>query len=126
MSFSVILNTSQYLSSWPALSFVVLTLTTTMEASSSSLSSLRHRLRATVCCCFGQGGGAGERMRWRRRAGVGEFRYDPLSYALNFDGGGVDVCDEEEEDVHAGRGDGLLYQSFSSRLSTPAAIVKVA
>ncbi|KAL6629060.1 hypothetical protein ACP70R_028825 [Stipagrostis hirtigluma subsp. patula] len=108
-----------------------------MEASPppppSSLSALRHRLRATVCCCFGQGGGGllGERMRWRRRAGVGEFRYDPLSYALNFDEGvdvdGDDDVDEEEEPVHAGRRDGLLlYRSFSSRISTPAAIVEVA
>ncbi|CAN6237352.1 unnamed protein product [Urochloa humidicola] len=89
--------------------------------SPSSLSALRHRLRATVCCCFGSGGGLGERMRWRRRAGVGEFRYDPLSYALNFDEGDLLDADEEEDEVFAGRGDGLLYQSFSSRLSTPAA-----
>ena len=99
--------------------------------SPSSLSALRHRLRATVCCCFGQGGGGGlgERMWWRRRTGVGEFRYDPLSYALNFDEGDLDDKDEEEEEqgVHAGRGgDGLLYHSFSSRLSTPAAVVEVA
>lgn len=99
-----------------------------MESPSpSSLSALRHRLRATVCCCFGQGG-LGERVRWRRRAGVGEFRYDPLSYALNFDEGDLDVDSDEEEEVelHARRGDGLLYHSFSSRLSTPAAIVEVA
>jgi hypothetical protein len=99
-----------------------------MESPSpSSLSALRHRLRATVCCCFGQGG-LGERVRWRRRAGVGEFRYDPLSYALNFDKGDLDVDSDEEEEVelHARRGDGLLYNSFSSRLSTPAAIVEVA
>ncbi|PAN04385.1 hypothetical protein GQ55_1G061700 [Panicum hallii var. hallii] len=93
----------------------------------SSLSALRHRLRASVCCCFGSGGGLGERMRWRRRAGVGEFRYDPLSYALNFDEGDLDADDEDLfEAAHAGRGDGLLYQSFSSRLSTPAAAIEVA
>lgn len=98
----------------------------------SSLSALlRHRLRATVCCCFGQGGGPGERTRWRRRAGVGEFRYDPLSYALNFDEGDLDVdLDAEEEEqqrgVHSRRGDGLLYHGFSSRLSTPAVVVEVA
>jgi hypothetical protein len=63
--------------------------------SPSSLSALRHRLRATVCCCFGQGG-LGERVRWRRRAGVGEFRYDPLSYALNFDEGDGDKEEEQE------------------------------
>lgn len=86
----------------------------------SSLSALlRHRLRATVCCCFGQGGGPGERTRWRRRADVGEFRYDPLSYALNFDEGDGDEEEEEEEGqrgARARRGDGLLYHSFSSRL----------
>ncbi|CAL4889592.1 unnamed protein product [Urochloa decumbens] len=100
-----------------------------MEAPSppSSLSALRHRLRATVCCCFGSGGGLGERMRWRRRAGVGEFRYDPLSYALNFDEGDLDLdADEAEDEVFAGRGDGLLYQSFSSRLSAPAVGIEVA
>ncbi|GJM90405.1 hypothetical protein PR202_ga06682 [Eleusine coracana subsp. coracana] len=102
-----------------------------MEAPSSSLSSqLRHRLRATVCCCFGQQGG--ERMRWRRRSIVAEFRYDPLSYALNFDQGTEDVDveeGEEEEDagVYAGRADGLLmYQSFSSRLPTPSPAFEVA
>ncbi|TKW37614.1 hypothetical protein SEVIR_1G059900v4 [Setaria viridis] len=103
-----------------------------MEASSPAPSSLggalRHRLRATVFCCFGTGGGGlGERMRWRRRAGVGEFRYDPLSYALNFDEGDLlDADDSEDEEAHVGRGDGLLYQSFSSRLSTPAAVIDVA
>ncbi|GJN19186.1 hypothetical protein PR202_gb06431 [Eleusine coracana subsp. coracana] len=106
-----------------------------MEASpspSSSLSSqLRHRLRATVCCCFGQQQG-GERMRWRRRSSVGEFRYDPLSYALNFDEGAEDVDVEEEEEeedagVYAGRANGLLmYQSFSSRLPTPSPAFEVA
>ncbi|XP_066325121.1 uncharacterized protein [Miscanthus floridulus] len=93
--------------------------------SPSSLSALRHRLRATVCCCFGQGG-LGERMRWRCRSGVGEFRYDLLSYALNFDEGDLEEEEEEEQGVHARRGDGLLYHSFSSRLSTPAAVVEVA
>jgi hypothetical protein len=102
-----------------------------MEAS-SSLGALRHRLRATVCCCFGTGsggGGLGERMRWRRRAGGGELRYDPLSYALNFDEGDLLDDDEEVEVVatrRGGDGEGLLYQSFSSRLSTPAAVVEVA
>ncbi|PWZ24150.1 hypothetical protein Zm00014a_039921 [Zea mays] len=95
---------------------------------SSSLSALRHRLMATVCCCFGQGaGGLGERTRWRRRADVGEFRYDPLSYALNFDEGDGDEEEEEgQRGARARRGDGLLYHSFSSRLSTPAAVVEVA
>ena len=95
----------------------------------SSLSALRHRLRATVCCCFGSGGGGlGERMRWRRRAGVGVFRYDPLSYALNFDEGDLLDADDDDDlyEAHAGRGDGTLYQSFSSRLPTPAAAIEVA
>nr|CAB3445860.1 unnamed protein product [Digitaria exilis] len=103
----------------------------------SPLSALRDRLRATVCCCFGQlgGGGLGERMRWRRSSGGGEFRYDPLSYALNFDeGGDLDDADEEEDmdvmegmEFHAGRRDGLLlYQSFSSRLSTPVEVIEIA
>nr|CAB3449090.1 unnamed protein product [Digitaria exilis] len=102
-----------------------------MEAPPSPLSALRDRLRATL-----GGGGLGERMRWRRRAGVsGEFRYDALSYALNFDeGGDLDDADEEEDmdamegmEFHAGRRDGLLlYQSFSSRLSTPVEVIEIA
>ena len=68
-----------------------------MEAAASSSSSLsallRHRLRATVRRCFGNG----ERMRWARRAGAGEFRYDALSYALNFDGGDLADVDGGEE-----------------------------
>jgi len=100
--------------------------------SSSSLSALRDRLRATMCCCFGGGGGGGlgGRMRWRGRAGVGEFRYDPLSYALNFDEGDLLDADADDDDLyeaHAGRGGGgMLYQSFSSRLPAPAAAIEVA
>ena len=92
-----------------------------MEAAASSSSSLsallRHRLRATVRRCFGDG----ERMRWRRRAGVGEFLYDPLSYALNFDGGDVDG----EEARRRGR---VLYRrTFSSQLTpAPRAAVEAA
>ena len=84
-------------------------------APSSSLSALRHRLRSTVCCCFGSGGGGlGERMRWRRRAGVGEFRYDPLSYALNFDEGhGASL-----------EGDFTGYRDFSARFVGPPASAK--
>ncbi|OEL13510.1 hypothetical protein BAE44_0025469 [Dichanthelium oligosanthes] len=103
-----------------------------MAAASSSSSSLslsallRHRLRATVRCCFGNGngvGGLGERMRWRSRAGVEEFRYDPLSYALNFDDGDLLGVDGEE-----GRGDRFLCRSLSSRLlaPTPHAAVEIA
>ena len=79
----------------------------------SSLSALmRHRLRATVRRCFGNG----ERMRWARRAGAGEFRYDALSYALNFDGGDLADVDGGEEARRRGR---FLYRTFSSQL-TPA------
>uniref|UniRef100_A0A0D9VD12 Uncharacterized protein n=1 Tax=Leersia perrieri TaxID=77586 RepID=A0A0D9VD12_9ORYZ len=94
----------------------------------SPLSSLRDKLKATVCCCFGAG--AGDTLaQWRRRVGApGEFRYDPLSYALNFDEGADEEDDGgEEEDFDAGdhRADGLLYRSFSSRLApspTPATV----
>ncbi|XP_073359225.1 uncharacterized protein [Aegilops tauschii subsp. strangulata] len=77
-------------------------------ASSSPYSppSLRHKQRTTVCGCFGSpsspgSGGerpqSGGRARWRRRAAaVGEFRYDPLSYALNFDD---DDGDADAEDA---------------------------
>ncbi|XBI04266.1 hypothetical protein VPH35_132590 [Triticum aestivum] len=62
---------------------------------STSPPSLRHKLRTTVCVCFGSPSSPGShgerpqsggRARWRRRvAAAGEFRYDQLSYALNFD-----------------------------------------
>ena len=75
--------------------------------------SLRHKLRATVCGCFGSppspvSGGerphtGGGRARWRRRV-TGEFRYDPLSYAVNFD----DSAEGEDE--------AFRYRNFSSRL----------
>ncbi|CAL4889591.1 unnamed protein product [Urochloa decumbens] len=91
------------------------------SSSSSSVSALlRHRLRATARRCFGNGGGLGERMRWRRRAGgAGEFRYDPLSYALNFDEG--DLLGADGEDNR--RGDRFrLCRSFSSQLARAAAV----
>ncbi|KAL6888407.1 hypothetical protein ACP4OV_009433 [Aristida adscensionis] len=90
-----------------------------MEA---SLSSLRQRLGAAVLCWFGAHGGGGgglglgERVRWGRRAGAGDFRYDPLSYALNFDEGVGDGDDEEEARA------GLLCRSFAA----PAPAVEVA
>lgn len=92
----------------------------------SPMSSLRDRLRATVCCCFGYGGGGGGGglgdtvAQWRRRVGSpGEFRYDPLSYALNFDEGAADD-DYEAGDNH--RADGLLYRSFSPPAAAIAAV----
>jgi hypothetical protein len=71
-------------------------------------SSLKHKLRTTVCCCFGGGAApaGGERVRWRRRAAVGDFRYDSLSYALNFDEG------EDDDDAGAG----FRYRNFNARL----------
>ncbi|KAF7111517.1 hypothetical protein CFC21_111523 [Triticum aestivum] len=77
--------------------------------------SLRHKLRATVCGCFGSppspvSGGerphtGGGRARWRRRV-TGEFRYDPLSYALNFDDNG----DADAEDA------AFQHRNFNFRL----------
>jgi hypothetical protein len=87
-----------------------------METDSSSsppASSLRDKLRATVCCCFG-----GERAQWGgRRAGGGsggEFRYDPLSYALNFDDQEVDIDGEYEMSVDDADGGFLIYRGLSS------------
>jgi hypothetical protein len=51
-----------------------------------------------------------DRIRWRRRF-TGEFSYDPLSYARNFDGG----LDETEED-DVSQGDAFRFKDFSSRL----------
>ncbi|XBI04229.1 uncharacterized protein LOC119341652 [Triticum dicoccoides] len=87
-----------------------------MESSSPhSPPSLRHKLRTTVCGCFGSPsspGSSGERpqsggrAKWRRRvAAAGEFRYDPLSYALNFDDGDTDADDNA-----------FRHRNFSSRL----------
>uniref|UniRef100_A0ACD5UJX8 Uncharacterized protein n=1 Tax=Avena sativa TaxID=4498 RepID=A0ACD5UJX8_AVESA len=83
--------------------------------------SLRHKLRTTVCGCFGSPSSDGERLspqsggrtRWRRKvAATGEFRYDPLSYALNFDeGAGSDDSDEGADAAAAFR-----YRNFNSRL----------
>ncbi|KAF7111500.1 hypothetical protein CFC21_111506 [Triticum aestivum] len=85
---------------------------------STSPPSLRHKLRTTVCGCFGSPGSgderpqSGGRTRWRRRvAAAGEFRYDPLSYALNFDDGGSGSDDGAEAENAA-----LRYPNFSSRL----------
>jgi hypothetical protein len=93
-----------------------------MDAESTSQyspPSLRHKLRTTVCGCFGSPGSEGERpqggggrAKWRRRAAAtGEFRYDPLSYALNFDEGGSDDGDEGADAAAAFR-----YRNFNSRL----------
>ncbi|KAF7045535.1 hypothetical protein CFC21_054633 [Triticum aestivum] len=90
---------------------------------SSSPYSLRQKLRTTVCGCFGSpsspvssagrphtGGG---RARWRRRmAATGVFRYDPLSYALNFDNSGSDGGERDTKDTAFH----FQYRNFSSRL----------
>ncbi|XP_037462281.1 uncharacterized protein LOC119333509 [Triticum dicoccoides] len=83
--------------------------------------SLRHKLRTTVCGCFGSPsspGNEGERphsggrTRWRRRvAAAGEFRYDPLSYALNFDDGSSGDSDGADGEDAAFRN-----RNFNSRL----------
>ncbi|XP_044958438.1 uncharacterized protein LOC123409647 [Hordeum vulgare subsp. vulgare] len=96
-----------------------------MDALESSPPSLRHKLRTTVCSCFGSPSSGGERphtgvgkSRWRRRvAAAGEFRYDPLSYALNFDDGPSDDSDADADDA------AFRHRNFSSRLPpspTPA------
>ena len=82
-------------------------------SSPSSPSKLRDKLRTTVCCCFGSGGA--ERTRWRRRgAAAGEFRYDALSYALNFD----------EGHGASPEGDYTGYRDFSARFVAPPASAK--
>ncbi|XBI04294.1 hypothetical protein VPH35_132615 [Triticum aestivum] len=89
------------------------------SSSPHSPPSLRHKLRTTVCGCFGSpsspgSGGeepkSGGRARWRGRvAAAGEFRYDPLSYALNYDDGGSDGGAEAEDSA-------FRHRNFNSRL----------
>ncbi|KAI4977940.1 hypothetical protein ZWY2020_014494 [Hordeum vulgare] len=79
-----------------------------MEMEASPPSSLRRRLRATVCCCFGYG----DRGQWGSRGSRGVGRYDPLSYALNFDEGPDDGDDDVDYDDFSDGG--LLYRSFPS------------
>ncbi|KAF7104617.1 hypothetical protein CFC21_105507 [Triticum aestivum] len=85
--------------------------------------SLRHKLRTTVCGCFGSpsspaSGGerpqSGGRARWRRRvAAAGQFRYDPLSYALNFDDGGSGSGSDDGAEAEDAA---FPYRNFNSRL----------
>ncbi|KAJ1703593.1 hypothetical protein LUZ63_003372 [Rhynchospora breviuscula] len=51
-----------------------------------------------------------DRIRWRRRF-TGEFSYDPLSYARNFDEGLDEIGGDD-----AAQGDAFRYKDFSSRL----------
>ncbi|KAJ4810562.1 DNA ligase [Rhynchospora pubera] len=51
-----------------------------------------------------------DRIRWRRRF-TGEFSYDPLSYARNFDEGVDEIAGDD-----AAQGDAFRYKDFSSRL----------
>jgi len=63
-------------------------------------------------------------MRWARRAGAGEFRYDALSYALNFDGATLPTSTAERRPAGGGR---FLYRTFSSQLTpAPRAAVEAA
>ncbi|KAJ3698374.1 hypothetical protein LUZ61_002079 [Rhynchospora tenuis] len=100
-------------------------------------SSLTQRLRSSsLCfsCCFGGSNGEEEapgasllrsssvwirdkareipgmvsRFNRTRRAS-GDFRYDPISYALNFDGG-------EEDDADLAEAERFRLKNFSSRL----------
>ncbi|URD97492.1 hypothetical protein MUK42_31407 [Musa troglodytarum] len=100
----------------------------------SLIQRLCSSLRSSCCCIGGGSGGDGEYARsaslmsssaiWfrcqnlvgrvtaphhhhARRASV-DFRYDPFSYALNFDDG-------HDDDLPGGAGD-FRYRSFSSRL----------
>ncbi|XP_020081321.1 uncharacterized protein LOC109704972 [Ananas comosus] len=57
------------------------------------------------------------RLGRRRRFASGDFRYDPLSYALNFDEGGFDDDDEEDDGANVGLGIGSRH--FSYRLPAP-------
>ncbi|CAL9129082.1 unnamed protein product [Musa textilis] len=61
--------------------------------------------------------------RHHARRGSGDFGYDPLSYALNFDEG-----PDDDEDRHPGGGDAYRYRNFSSRLppSPPRPTIAVA
>ncbi|KAG8094990.1 hypothetical protein GUJ93_ZPchr0012g18841 [Zizania palustris] len=87
-------------------------------------SSLRHKLRTALCCCFGLGAGkrrSNEKIRWRRRVATGAFRYDPLSYALNFDeGGDNDDARNANADARNTNADATAvafqYKNISSRL----------
>ncbi|KAG0464006.1 hypothetical protein HPP92_020075 [Vanilla planifolia] len=86
------------------------------EPKSPTLPSLRQKIRSTISSCFRcvdpeDDRSAASCIGRPSRRGLGEFRYDPLSYALNFDEGG------EGEDGHA---EEFPYRNFSSRLpATP-------
>uniref|UniRef100_A0A453SIX9 Uncharacterized protein n=1 Tax=Aegilops tauschii subsp. strangulata TaxID=200361 RepID=A0A453SIX9_AEGTS len=67
--------------------------------------ALAHR-RCRAAARRGHTPAASGPARWRRRvAATGEFRYDPLSYALNLDDGERDTEDAA-----------FLYRNFNSRL----------
>lgn len=78
-----------------------------MEKSSSPTSKREGGLLS----CWGR---LKVKLPWKRRTSsyspVGDFRYDPLSYAQNFDEG--NCVEDDEESVHRG---------FSARYATPSA-----
>ncbi|GAB2238030.1 hypothetical protein Droror1_Dr00015932 [Drosera rotundifolia] len=72
-----------------------------------SPSSLKNRVKNTLSCCFKNNAGGGMRGNNRRRRGMSvDFRYDPLSYAMNFDDGRSEDGNVEER----------MVRSFSARL----------
>ncbi|XP_020268194.1 uncharacterized protein LOC109843649 [Asparagus officinalis] len=74
----------------------------------SSSSSLKHKIRSSVCfsCCFSSG--SDPRLTISPRSRSADFRYDPLSYALNFDEGNGDDLEFADEEFRC--------RNFSSRL----------
>ncbi|KAL5728001.1 hypothetical protein ACHQM5_001132 [Ranunculus cassubicifolius] len=99
-------------------------------------SSLKHKLSSSLCCCLSPSVHDDEdrptlirsasavwsqelpqlkdkcknlisRIRGRRRCS-GDFKYDPLSYALNFDEGGPEFVYDDDAGVHT--------SNFTSRL----------
>ncbi|BAS77199.1 Os02g0170701, partial [Oryza sativa Japonica Group] len=82
------------------------------------LGRLVRRLRRQAALCAARPAPASSRLRG------GRCQYDPLSYARNFDRGGVDVAGGLDDDSDAAQ----LYYSytFSSRFVLPAAAAAAA
>ncbi|PIA49951.1 hypothetical protein AQUCO_01300589v1 [Aquilegia coerulea] len=101
-------------------------------------SSLKHKLRLSLCCCFSLDdyerpnkssiittsspsslfqfkdlfSRIGKAVPHRRRSNSTDFKYDPLSYALNFDQGSQDFYDNNNINID----DDFPIRSFTSRL----------
>ncbi|KAJ3693439.1 hypothetical protein LUZ60_008919 [Juncus effusus] len=111
----------------------------TMESQFNRQPSIKQRLRSSLClsCCFNGSNGEDEAPAssllrsssgWirdrakgipemvnkmsRNRRLSGDFKYDPMSYALNFDEG----YEEDERDGEELQGERFRYRNFSSRL----------